>query len=175
MLHTIWEYPANELWCIHCGNRYFASFASREYDSGAIEGHRVLLLDECADRRDELARHLARLGYQVTPVCHPRQALEAASFRRFDLMVLSSTTSADGCEDLVAKVRQLLGGIQFVVVAGKQSWISELRDPDIRCVAIGGSDDSQLEQALEPLLDELSAERVRRRSSPERGALASVS
>src|SRR5262245_1923144 len=117
-LQNVWDYPANELWCVHCGNRYFASMGPSTGDSSdSLSNLRVLLLDEVSPRRERLVRHFTRTGYQVTPVCHPRQALEAASFRRFDLVVLPTSLSEFDCEGLVQKLKHLLGNLKFVVVA----------------------------------------------------------
>jgi PleD family two-component response regulator len=139
-------------------------------------GLRLLLLDEECERREELARQLARLGYQVTPVCHPRQALEAASFRRFDLMLLPAAVSEFRWDSLVAKLRHLLGSIRFVVIATPASSGSKLRAPDIVSANVTGSDFRELLQLVEQSMDELRAANLRqRRPISEANALVGVS
>jgi PleD family two-component response regulator len=139
-------------------------------------GQRLLLLDEECERREELARQLARLGYQVTPVCHPRQALEAASFRRFDLMLLPAAVSEFRWDSLVAKLRHLLGSIRFVVIATPASSGSKLRAPDIVSANVTGSDFRELLQLVEQSMDELRAANLRqRRPISEANALVGVS
>jgi CheY-like chemotaxis protein len=174
-LHRVWDYPANELWCVHCGNRYFASLrpsASPSADAGDDEarvpepsiGLRVLLLDESSGRRERLVRHFTRLGYQVTPVGHPRQALEAASFRRFDLVVLPAEISEFDCAGLVCKLKRLLGNLKFIVVVDNDRAILDaLDDSVVVCASAGGTDNGEPERTLEQLACELAAGRQRLR------------
>ena len=51
---------------------------------------RVLLVDRDQDFADSLCRRLLGGGCQVTQLHHPRQALEAASLRDYDVAVLDS-------------------------------------------------------------------------------------
>jgi len=168
-LHHVWDYPANELWCVHCGNRYFANMRATESansEASAAElpsGFRVLLLDEVGGRRDRLVRQFTRLGYQVTPVCHPRQALEAASFRRFDLVVLPAMISEFNCVSIVGKLKHLLGNLKFVVVAEKELRTTEFQDPDVVCASADEADYLELERTVEQLADELAAARIHHR------------
>jgi hypothetical protein len=164
-LHSVWDYPANELWCVHCGNRYFATMESGEGEQAdSAVDLRVLLLDESSQRRDQLVRHLTGCGCHVTPVRHPRQALEAASFRRFDVVVLSATLSEFECPNLVGKLGHLLGNLKFIVIADEGlQWDTGRREWDVVCVE--SSQHSELERNIERLLDEVAAARLRHRES----------
>src|SRR5687767_5379120 len=157
-LQAVSDYPANELWCLHCGNRYMATVNPADSDtSDPLLGFRILLLDTSTDRRNHLVRHFTRLGYQVTPVCHHRQALEAASFRRFDVIVLPSNLSEVNCESFIAKMKRLLGCVKFVLVDIGGSEESKLDDPDVMRAKVDATDYQQLEQTIEQIIDEVVA------------------
>jgi CheY-like chemotaxis protein len=158
-LQQVWDYPANELWCLHCGNRYLAAVNPSDSDStDHLLGFRVLLLDSSTDRRDHLVRHFTRLGYQVTPVCHHRQALEAASFRRFDVIVLPASLSEIDCRGFVAKMKRLLGSVKFVLVGiSETADEANLVDPDVLRANVDAADYQQLEQMMEQIIDEAAA------------------
>lgn len=168
-LQSVWDYPANELWCVRCGNRYFAAFPPAPLESSdPLTGFRLLLLDEDSGRRDVLARRFTQLGYLVTPVCHARQALEAASFRRFDLVVLPHCVAEFDCRALVGKLRQLLGNLRFVVVTrpplrDEPMQSGRLWEPDAQvvCAALQGADSREVERAVEEMADALVAARER--------------
>ncbi len=49
---------------------------------------RILVVDDVADNRDVLTRHLTRQGYQVDCAAEGEQALEMASSESYDLMLL---------------------------------------------------------------------------------------
>ncbi|MGE3775600.1 MAG: hypothetical protein AB7F89_00320 [Pirellulaceae bacterium] len=174
-LQSVWDYPANELWCVRCGNRYFAAFPPAPLESSdPMTGFRLLLLDEDPDGRDVLARRLTQLGYLVTPVCHARQALEAASFRRFDLVVLPNCVAEFDCRALVGKLRQLLGNLRFVVVTrlpprDESTQPGPVWEPDsqVVCAALQGADSRELERAVEEMADSLIAARERQGDADE--------
>jgi PleD family two-component response regulator len=120
---------------------------------------RVLILDDVAPRRERLLRHLTSCGYHVTPVCHPRQALEAASFRRFDAVVFSRTLPEFDCTTLVGKLRHLLGRLRFIVLSDGDG--DDVDECDM--VRVSLTERLELEQAVEQLLAELAAARSRQR------------
>jgi hypothetical protein len=164
-LHSVWDYPANELWCIHCGNRYFATMESTESErSDAGIDLRVLLLDESTPRRERYVRQMTAFGCHVTPVCHSRQALEAASFRRFDVVVLSASLSEFACPNLVDKLRHLLGNLKFVVISDTpREWSPGSTDADVVCVET--RERQELERGLVRVLDDVAAARWRNRDA----------
>ena len=158
-LQRVWDYPANELWCVHCGNRYFATVNPSDSDAtDPLVGFRILLLDSAVQRRDRLVRHFTRLGYQVTPVCHHRQALEAASFRRFDVIVLPSNLTETDSGAFVAKMKRLLGMVKFVLLGDMSAPGDAIRDnPDVVWAKVDTADYQQLEQVVEQVVDEVVA------------------
>jgi DNA-binding NtrC family response regulator len=75
----------------------------------------LLIVEDDLDQLAMLKRWFIRAGYQVTGVSHPRQALEAASFRPFQVAVINQTLpEIDGFE-LVRRFRGLLGNLQVVM------------------------------------------------------------
>jgi CheY-like chemotaxis protein len=153
-LHTLWDYPNNEVWCLRCGNRFYQTVSS----SHALESQvcsRLLILDADTPRREALAGHFANLGYSVTPVCHPRQALEAASFRCFDLAFISADWPGFDTAGLIGKLRRQLAGLRFVVYIGdevEQVPESLAADQDIVCLRANLTERRELESALDAFL-----------------------
>ena len=156
-LETLWDYPSNEVWCLHCSNRFYRTLSTVD-GSESGEGCRLLLLDSNAARRDALTARFANLGFHITPVCHPRQALEAASFRHFDLAILSGDWPGIDTAALIAKLRWQLGDVKFIVYAESlNSYSEEAVTHDVRCVRVPAADAHNLEAILSPFLDELIA------------------
>ena len=155
-LQTLWDYPNNEVWCLRCGNRFYRVLSPIESED-PLAGFRLLILDDVCQRRDLLTGRFANLGYQVTPVCHPRQALEAASFRHFDVAMLSAEWSGYDTATLITKLRWQLGNVQFVVYIDTEQGMvpSELLSPDVLCLRTDLSHTHDLEIALERLIDDL--------------------
>lgn len=158
-LETLWDYPSNEVWCLHCGNRFYRTLSM--IDGGVpLSGSRLLILDADSCRRDSLTGRFANLGFHVTPVCHPRQAMEAASFRHFDLTLLSANWPGFDISALIAKLRWQLGDVKFVVYVDDEAGISssELATHDVLCVKMNPSQTHDLETTLEQLIEELVSE-----------------
>jgi CheY-like chemotaxis protein len=153
-LHTLWDYPNNEVWCLRCGNRFYQTVSSAS-DLDAQASSRLLILDADAPRREALAGHFANLGYSVTPVCHPRQALEAASFRCFDLALISADWPGFDTAALIGKLRRQLGGLRFVIYIGDEvEQVPEglAADQDIVCLRTNLAERRELESALDAFL-----------------------
>lgn len=94
-----------------------------------VESDRALL--------DRLARHFSSLGYAVTAVHHPRQALATATQRHYDQAVIGLTLpEVDGMR-LASKLKRLLGGLRLVM-------LSELEDPALRDEALESGVDAYL-------------------------------
>ena len=155
-LETLWDYPSNEVWCLHCSNRFYRTLSVVD-GSEPVSGCRLLLLDSDTVRRDALTCRFANLGFHITPVCHPRQALEAASFRHFDLAILSADWPGIDTSALIGKLRWQLGDVKFVVYGDEasSSFSEEIIADDIHCLRISTAQASDLESILHPLLDEL--------------------
>ena len=76
----------------------------------------MLIVENDAELRDMLTKRFIRLGFDVTPLHHPRQALEAASFKRFPVAIISHRLAElDGLE-LVRRLRLLVRGIQVILL-----------------------------------------------------------
>jgi DNA-binding response OmpR family regulator len=90
--------------------------------------HRSLLIVE--DDLNQLATlkcWFVRAGYQVTGVTHPRQALEAASFRPFQVAIINHTLpEIDGIE-LMRRLQRLLGDIQIVIQSYHPQAVSDAK------------------------------------------------
>lgn len=155
-LQTLWDYPSNEVWCLHCGNRFYQTISPFQ-STESLAGFSLMILETSTDRREELARHFSHLGYQVTPVCHPRQALEAASFRRFDIAVLGANWPSVDTVALVERLRQQMPDMKFVIYFHSEGGFlpGELLSPEVLCVRSNMHDMSDLELALEHMVDEL--------------------
>jgi CheY-like chemotaxis protein len=172
-LQTLWDYPNNEGWCLRCGNRFYRVLSPGEGED-PLAGFRLLILDDDFQRRELLTGRFATIGYQVTPVCHPRQALEAASFRHFDLAMLSAEWSGYDTPSLITKLRWQLGNVKFVVYVDSERGMipTELLSPDVLCLRTNLADTHELETALEYLIDDLVGGRSRRSDSRGRLELA---
>lgn len=80
--------------------------------------HRILLVDDDREFSDLLCQRLLRCGYQVTELWHPRQALEAASLRDYDVVVLDrGLPEIDGFR-LMRILRGLVANLQVVFLSG---------------------------------------------------------
>lgn len=160
-LQTLWSFPSNEVVCPHCGIQAYQAESSHRIGRGSsesIRGFRVLLLDADPSRRDVLSRHLAHLGYQVTPVCHPRQLLEAASFQRFDLVLLGWSGRDHEPATLAKYLRRQTGPVPFVVYSCQQRSATAVSGEDAEGIIwIQGTPEnlSLLEAKLEELIDDL--------------------
>ncbi len=172
-LQTLWDYPNNEVWCLRCGNRFYRTLSLVD-GRDSETGFRLLILDADARRRSSLSGRFANLGYQVTPVCHPRQALEAASFRHFDLAVLSSDWPGFDTSELIAKLRWQLGNVKFVVYLDSEAGNipNDLSTHDVMFLRIDLGHSEELESTLEQLIDELLPEQRAAHSAPNWGLAA---
>jgi DNA-binding NtrC family response regulator len=78
----------------------------------------LLIVEDDPDQLEVLARCFVQAGYHVVGVHHPRQALEAASFRQFQVALLAaSLPEMDGLE-LMRCLKRTQDRLQFVILAG---------------------------------------------------------
>lgn len=77
----------------------------------------LLLVEHNPKQLGALARRFIRAGYDVVALGHPRQALEAASFRQFRVAVVDA--GHDGL-DLVRRLRPVQHALQAVVLSGDE-------------------------------------------------------
>lgn len=97
-----------------------------------VESDRALL--------DRLARHFTGLGFAVTAVHHPRQALASATRQRFDRAVVGlSLPEVDGVR-LAGKLKRMMGKLRLVL-------LSDLEDPALRDEAYESGVDAYLPKA----------------------------
>lgn len=81
--------------------------------------HRIMLVDDDREFSDLLCRRLLQRGYRVTELSHPRQALEAASLRDYDVVVLDrSLPEIDGLH-LMQMLNQQVANLQIVFLSGR--------------------------------------------------------
>lgn len=97
----------------------------------AIE-HRILVVDDDHEFVDLLGRRLWTCGYQVTGLNHPRQAIEAASLRDYDVAVLDrGLPEIDGLQ-LMELLAGHIANLQVIFLTG-----SDGRDGEAETLARG--------------------------------------
>lgn len=80
----------------------------------------LLIVEDDPDELDILTCRFIQAGYQVVSVHHPRQALEAASFRQFQVALLdASLPEMDGVE-LLQCLKRTQQHLRFIILAGHQ-------------------------------------------------------
>lgn len=85
----------------------------------------LLIVEDDPNQLAALTWWFIRAGYQVTGVAHPRRALEAASFRPFQVAIINfALPEMDGVE-LMHRLRPLLGDVQTVIQTHDPQAISD--------------------------------------------------
>ena len=80
--------------------------------------HSLLIVEDDVDQLKLLSATFVRTGYRVVSVQHPRQALEAASFRQFQVVLLDgSLPEMDGLE-LMQRLKRTQDGVQVIFLSG---------------------------------------------------------
>jgi len=78
----------------------------------------LLIVEDDPDQLDLTTRWFLQAGFQVLSVCQPRQALEAAGFRQFQVALLdASLPEMDGLE-LMHRLKRTQDGVQVVILSG---------------------------------------------------------
>lgn len=78
----------------------------------------LLIVEDDLGQLELLSAKFVRAGYQVVSVDHPRQALQAASFRQFQVALLdASLPEMDGLE-LMHRLKRAQDGVQVVILSG---------------------------------------------------------
>ncbi len=72
----------------------------------------ILLVENDSDLLATLSRKLIRRGFTVTLVKHPRQALEAASFKRFQVAVVDHRLPERSGSQLTRQLKLLVADLQ---------------------------------------------------------------
>ena len=114
----------------------------------------ILIVEDDPEQLDVLTRRFIQAGYRVVAVHHPRQALEAASFRQFQVALLdASLPEIDGLT-LMQRLKRIQHDIQVIILAGGDYSMQRARSEGaLSCV----SKPCQL-----PLLDSLVANAFQR-------------
>jgi DNA-binding response OmpR family regulator len=90
----------------------------------------MLIVEHDPDQLEVLSRRFIQAGYHVVSVHHPRQALEAASLRQFQIALLDANLpDMDGLE-LMGCLRRTQDCLQCVILSG-------CRHPERRTTAEG--------------------------------------
>lgn len=80
----------------------------------------LLIVEDDRDQLDAATRWFIEAGCQVLGVAHPRQALQAASFRQFQVALLdASLPEMDGLE-LMQRLKRIQDAVQVVILSGYQ-------------------------------------------------------
>jgi DNA-binding response OmpR family regulator len=80
----------------------------------------LLIVEDDLDQLEVLARLFVQAGYQVVSVHHPRQALEAASIRQFQVALLDAgLPEMDGIE-LMRHLKRSQKAVQVIILSGDQ-------------------------------------------------------
>jgi DNA-binding NtrC family response regulator len=75
----------------------------------------LLVVEDDAVQREIIVQWFTRAGYRVIGVGHPRQALQAASFRQFHVAIIDiSLPEMDGIE-LMRRLKTTQAAAQFVI------------------------------------------------------------
>ena len=82
----------------------------------------LLIVEDDPDQLDILSDLFRQSGYEVIAVRHPRQALEAATFRPFQVALLDQgLPELDGMQ-LMQELRHLHGDVQVVLLTGNSDF-----------------------------------------------------
>jgi len=85
---------------------------------GSLRKPSLLIVEDDADQLEFLGRRFRRIGFQVTAIGHPRQAMVAVSARQFDVALLDmSLPEIDGIE-LMARLQRMQAGLPVVILSG---------------------------------------------------------
>lgn len=88
----------------------------------------LLVVESNLDRLDAMTRFFIRSGFQVTPVRHPRQAMEACTFKRFDAAVLSERLPEIPSAALASHLRQRSSCQKPIIVSDGETQWSEIEE-----------------------------------------------
>jgi DNA-binding NtrC family response regulator len=81
----------------------------------------LLIVEDDPDQLEALVRWFIRAGYEVTGVDHPNKALEAASFRRFQVALLDATLPELDGFMLMQRLQQPQDWMQFIILSGQDN------------------------------------------------------
>ncbi len=79
--------------------------------------HKLLIVENDESLLDLLSRNFYQRGYEVTPVCHPRQALEAASITPFHVALMDGSLPEHDGIWLMIELHRYLADLQVVILS----------------------------------------------------------
>ena len=114
-----------------------SSLRSREHDRKAVEGGRILVVDDNEINRDVLSRRLVRQGYTPLTAQNGREAIEMLRAEAFDLVLLDILMpEMNGYEALAQlKADPVLRYIPVIMISA----LDEIESV-VRCIEIGAED-----------------------------------
>jgi DNA-binding response OmpR family regulator len=77
----------------------------------------LLIVENDAALSGLLTRNFITMGYSVTPVYHPRQALEAASIKSFDIALLDGSLPEHDGVWLMRELKLRIAHLQVVILS----------------------------------------------------------
>lgn len=78
----------------------------------------ILIVEDDPEQLDELTGWFIQAGYRVVAVHHPRQALEAASFRPFQVALLDTRLPEIDGMDLMKRLKRMQHDMQVIILGG---------------------------------------------------------
>lgn len=79
--------------------------------------HSLLIVENDAALLDLLTRNFIQRGYAVTPVGHPRQALEAAAVKSFDVALLDGSLPEHDGIWLMRELKLHIAHLQVIILS----------------------------------------------------------
>jgi Cu-Zn family superoxide dismutase len=79
--------------------------------------HSILIVENDTALLDLLTRNFIQRGYAVTPVCHPRQALEAVAVNSFDLALLDGSLPEHDGIWLMRELKLHVADLQVIILS----------------------------------------------------------
>jgi DNA-binding NtrC family response regulator len=114
----------------------------------------ILIVEDDPEQLDVLTRRFFQAGYRVIAVHHPRQALEAASFRPFGVALLDASLPEMGGMDLMQRLKRIQHDMQVIIlVSGGHSMTHGRSEGALYCIN---------RQCQIPMLDSLVANAFQR-------------
>jgi two-component system response regulator (stage 0 sporulation protein F) len=92
-----------------------------------IMNNSILIVEDAPEQLDELTGWFIQAGYRVVAVHHPRQALEAASFRPFQVALLDARLPEIDGLDLMQRLKRMQHDMQVIILGGGNYFMQRAR------------------------------------------------
>lgn len=105
---------------VRIGNRDMDSDLQHSYDAEEAElaERAILLVEDDREFLESMSRYLTRKGYCVTPVHHPRMALQAISIQPHRIAVLDRRLPEFDGAQLMQMLRRYVDGLHVIFLSG---------------------------------------------------------